>query len=62
MKLRDARLQVYEKNSFTHFLSRILPSFSENASRLLHPKSVRVQFLSVESSIACNLPVQSGFI
>ena len=62
MKLRDASLQVYEKNSFTHSLSCILPSFSQNASRLLLRKSVRVQFLSAESSVNCNLPVQSRFI
>ena len=65
MKLRDASLQVYEKNSFTHLLSCILPSFSQNASRLLFRRgfeSVRAQFLSAESSIACNLPVQSQFI
>ena len=33
-----------KKNSFTLSLSCILPSFSQNASRLLHPKSLRVQF------------------
>ena len=38
MELRDANLQVYEKNSFPYPLSCILPSFSENASRLLLPK------------------------
>ena len=38
MKLRDANLQVYEKNSFTYPPSCILPSFSKNASRLLLPK------------------------
>ena len=31
MKLRDASLQVYEKNSFTYPPSCILPSFSRNA-------------------------------
>ena len=63
MKLLDTSLQVYEKNSFTDPLSCILPSFSQNASRLPLPKrvfeSVRVQFLSAESSITCNLPAQS---
>ena len=65
MNLRDDSLQVYDKSSFTHPLSCILPSFSQNKSRLLLPKtlwSVRLQFLSVESSITCNLPVQSRFI
>ena len=38
MKLRDANLQVYEKNSFTYPPSCILPLFSKNASRLLLPK------------------------
>ena len=38
MKLRDANLQVNEKNSFTNCPSCILPSFSKNASRLLLPK------------------------
>ena len=38
MKLRDANLQVNEKNSFTNRPSCILPSFSQNASRLLLPK------------------------
>ena len=31
-------LQVNEKNSFTHTTSCILPSFSQNTSRLLLPK------------------------
>ena len=48
MKLRDANLQVYEKNSFTDPPSRVLPSFSKNASGLILPKrlfeSVRAQF------------------
>ena len=35
MNLLDCNLQVYEKNSFTHPPSCILPSFSQNASRLL---------------------------
>ena len=35
MKLWDANLQFYEKNSFTHPPSCILPLFSQNASRLL---------------------------
>ena len=30
MKLRDAKLQVNKKNSFSHLHSRILPSFSQN--------------------------------
>ena len=38
MRLGDANLQVYEKNSFTYLPSCILPSFSKNASRLLIPK------------------------
>ena len=39
MKLRDTNQQVYiKKNSFTHPLSCILPSFSQNASLLLPPK------------------------
>ena len=65
MNLRDDSLQVYDKSSFTHPLSCILSSFSQNKSRLLLPKrlwSVRAQFLLVESSITCNLPVQSRFI
>ena len=32
MTLQDANLQLYEKNSFTHPLSCIFPSFSQNAS------------------------------
>ena len=35
MKLRDANLQVYEKNSFAYPLSRILLSFSQKAWWLL---------------------------
>ena len=49
MKLRDANLQVYEKNSFTYPPSCILPSFSKNASRLLFQRGfsrVRAKFLS----------------
>ena len=38
MKLQDGNLQVYEINSFTHLLSCILPSFSQNTSQLLLPK------------------------
>ena len=38
MKLREANLQVYEKNSFTHPPSCILLLFSRNASRLVLPK------------------------
>ena len=40
MKLRDANLQVNDKNSFTHPPSYILHSFSKNTSRLLFPKSL----------------------
>ena len=40
MKLRDASMEVYEKNSFTHPLSCILLSFSQNASRLFLSKSL----------------------
>ena len=35
MKLRDANLQLSEKNSLKHPSSCVLPSFSQNASRLL---------------------------
>ena len=35
MKLQDANLQVYGKNSFTYTPSCILPSFSQSESRLL---------------------------
>ena len=38
MKLRDANLQVNEKNSFTNPPSCILLSFSKNAPRLLLPE------------------------
>ena len=39
MKLRDANLHVYEKKTpFTHPPSFILPSFSQNTSRLLLSK------------------------
>ena len=38
MKLRDANLQVYEKNPFTCSPSCVVPPFSKNASRLLLPK------------------------
>ena len=38
MKLRDANLQTYKKNYFTHPPWCILLSFSQNASRLLLPK------------------------
>ena len=64
-KLWDTNLQVYEKNSFTHPLSCILPSCFQNASRLLLQKRLwkcGVQFLLAESSVTCNLPVQSRFI
>ena len=42
MKLRDANLQVYEENSFTHPPSRILPSFPQNASQLLSKEALKV--------------------
>ena len=38
MKLRDTNVQVYQKNFFRYAPSCILPSFSQNASRLLLPK------------------------
>ena len=31
---------LQKKNTFTHSLSSILPSFSQNASRLLPPKTL----------------------
>ena len=34
MKLRDANLQVYEKNSFTYLSSRITITSSEEALKL----------------------------
>ena len=40
MKLRDANLQVYEKNSFIYPPSGILRLFSKNASRLFLPKKL----------------------
>ena len=40
MKLRDANLQVYQKNSLTYPPSWILPSFSKNTWRLLLPKTL----------------------
>ena len=58
MKLRDANLQVYEKNSFTHPLLRMHHDYFFRRSF----ESVRTQFLSGESSITGNLPVQSRFI
>ena len=42
MKFRDANVQVNKKNSFTHPLSCISPSFYQNASRLLLSKSFKV--------------------
>ena len=42
MKLRDANLQVYEENSFTHPPSCILPSFPQNASQLLSKEALKV--------------------
>ena len=38
MKLRNAKLQVFEKYFFTYLPSCILPSFSKKASQLLPPK------------------------
>ena len=38
MKFRDANLQVHEKNSFTNPPLCVLPSYSQNKSRLLLPK------------------------
>ena len=38
MMLRNANLQVYQKNSFTYPPLYILPSFCNNASLLLFPK------------------------
>ena len=40
MKLQDASLQVYKENSFTHPRSCILPSFSQDVSRLVLPDRV----------------------
>ena len=69
MKLRDANLQVNEKNSFTNPPSCILPSFSKNASRLLLPKRLLkvceqkfFQKKRAKSSVTCNLPVELRFI
>ena len=42
MKLRDANLQVYEENSFTHPPSCILPSCPQNASQLLSKEALKV--------------------
>ena len=65
MKLRDASLQVDEENS-SHILFHV---FYFHFLRMYHDyffrrvfESVRVQLLSAESSITCNLPVQSRFI
>ena len=52
MKLQDANLQVNEKNFFTHTLSCILPSFSQNTSRLLLPKRL--------SKCACTITFRNG--
>ena len=49
MKLRDANLQVNEKNSFTHPPSYILSSFSQNTHDYFFRRgfeSVRAQFVS----------------
>ena len=68
MKLRDANLQVNEKNSFTNRPSCILPSFSKNASRLLLPKRLlkvrEKKFFQKKraESATCNLPVELRFI
>ena len=69
MKLRDANLQINQKNSFTNPPSCILPSFSKNASLLLLPNrllEVRKQNFfqkkREKSSVTCNLPVELRFI
>ena len=69
MKLRDANLQVNEKNSFANPPSCILPSFSKNASRLLLPKRLSkvckqlfFQKKRAKSSVTCVLPVELRFI
>ena len=60
MRLRDANLQAYKKNSFAHSTSCILPSFSQSASRLQRCfESVRAHFVSGninEKYVTCNLP------
>ena len=69
MKLRDANLQVNEKNLFINPPSCILPSFSKIASRLLLPKRLLkvceqnfFQKKRAKSSATCNLPVELRFI
>ena len=62
MLLRHANLQVYEKNYFIilfhvsclHFLRIHLDYFFRRGF-----KSVRAQFFLAESSVICNVPVQS---
>ena len=60
MKLRDANLQVNEKNSFTHPPSCILPSFSQKHTITFSEEALQVcehnffQEIWAESS---NLPV-----
>ena len=62
MKLRDANLQVNEKNYFTHPPSCTLSSFSKNTSRLLLPRSLwkraNTIFFRKYKRVTCNLPVQ----
>ena len=66
MKLRDASLQDFRKKTLSHILCHVI---SLHFLRMHHDyffgkgfESVQVQFLSVESSITCNLPVQSRFM
>ena len=61
MRLRDVRLQVYEKKLFHVFGLHFFRIHHDYVFRGGFD-SVRVQFLSAESSITCNLPVQSQFI
>ena len=67
--MRDANLQVNEKNSLTNPPSCILPSFSKNASQLLLPKRLlkvceqkNFQEKRAKSSVTSNLPVELRFI
>ena len=66
MKLQDVRLQVYAQKAYfrvvfhvfcLHFLRMYHDYFYQKGFEI-----VRAQFLSAESSITCNLPVQSRFI
>ena len=50
MKLRDANLQVNEKNSFTHPPPCVLPSFSYTSARLLFHDYNFFQKIQVGSS------------